>query len=257
MIEKGSVPFYILLYVPFYKCKLMAISNRLMKNGVVMLSVFLLADNLALVQDSNAGDLSPEQREAMQQVQSSEALVQQYQIDQQLLQLDRQKLRDRKEQGANAQALNSLQQTMDAAQARLNADFDRLYFLHQSPHFMQQEMMGYQLLDATDKRKRLQQQQAQHLAQKKQDLRKREEQKSQQQALLVQQQQMIIAQQQSFLAAEQQTAAQQSQNQINQNSGWDWGWGGIFPWWPGYGNTVTSSGKKPLPNRPQIRPPAR
>lgn len=230
--------------------------TRLLLNDAVLLVIFLLAVDPALAQGSNSGKVSAQQREAIEQAQSSDALDQQYQIDQQLLQLYRQKLRDGKAQGADVQTLHALRQTVDAAQARLNADFDRVSNLHQSSQFMQGEALGYHLLHAADQRKRLQQQQAQRLAQEKEEkekLRQREAQKQQQQALLVQQQQLLITQQQNLLAAE-----QQNQNQAYLNGGYYYPDFGVWPmevsgWWRRRGNTVISSGKKLLPNRPGAR----
>ncbi len=234
----------------------MSHATRLLLNDAVLLAIFLLAVDPVLAQGSNSGEVSAQQREAMQQAQSSDAMDQQYQIDQQLLQLDRQKLRDGKAQGADAQTLHALQQTVDAAQAKLNTDFDRVSNLHQSSQFMQQEVLGYHLLHAADRRKRLQQEQAQRLAQEKEHketLREREAQKLQQQALLVQQQQLLIAQQQNLLAAE-----QQNQNQTYLNGGYLYsdfsGWPMDAPgWWRRRGHPRISSGKKPLPNRPSAR----
>lgn len=228
----------------------MGVATRLLINTAVLLSVFLPADDLALAQNSNSGEVSAQQREAIRQAQFSDALDQQYQIDQQLLQLDRQKLRDGKVQGADVQTLHALQQTVDTAQATRDADFDRLSNLHQSSQFTQQEALGYHLLHAADQRKRLQQLQEQRLAQEKEEkekLRRREAEKLQQQALLVQQQQLIIAQQQNLLAAE-----QQNQNQAYQNGGgYLYSDFGGWPmdasrWWRLGVNSVNFAGKKPL-----------
>lgn len=230
----------------------MGVATRLLINATVLLSVFLLADDLALAQGSNSEQVSAQQREAIRQAQSSDTLDQQYQVDQQLLQLDRQKLRDGKAQGADVQTLHALQQTADVAQARLDADFDRLSNLHQSSQFIKQEALGYHLLQSADQRKRVQRLQEQRLAQEKEEkekLRRREAQQSQQQVLLVQQQQLLIAQQQNLLAAE-----QQNQNQAYLNGGYYYPDFGVWPmdvsgWSRRRGNTTISSGKKPLLNR--------
>ncbi len=234
----------------------MGSANRWLKNGAVVLSVFLLADDPSMAQSSNSEIAAVQQRAAIRQAKSSDELDQQYQVDQQLLQLDRQKLRDGKTGGADAQTLHALRQTVDAAQARLDADFNRLSSLHQSPQFIKQEALGYHLLQAADQRKRLQYLQEQRLKQEKQakeKSRRLEEQKSQQQTLLVQQQQLLIAQQQNLLAAEQQT-----QNQAFLNGGYYYPDFGVWPmdvsgWSRRRGNTAISSGKKPVLNRSGVR----
>ena len=202
----------------------------------------------------DAVDLSVEQHAALQQMQSSEALFQQYQIDQQLLRLDRQKLEDGKRRGVGARTLRELRQTVDAAQARLDADSDDMSHQQANPFVQQREMQAERLQPLLEQRQRLQRQQEERLMRKKAREREREQQalaeqhqqQSAQQSLLFQQQ-VLIQQQQNLLTAQQ-----------NQSGGvpyWEDGGGwlmqpiGWTPWW-GQGNIPPYAEPGNGPNRP-------
>jgi hypothetical protein len=217
----------------------------------------------------DAVDLSVGQRTALQQMQSSEALFQQYQIDQQLLRLDRQKLEDGKSRGVDPRTLRELRQTVDAAQARLDADSDDMRNQQANPFVQQGEMQAERLQPLLEQRQRLQRQQEERLMRKKAREREREQQalaeqhqqQSAQQDLLLQQQ-ALIQQQQNLLATQQ-----------NQSGGvpyWEDGGGwlmqpiGWTPWWgqgniPPHAEPRNGSNRPFRPNRPSpiSRPTAR
>lgn len=202
----------------------------------------------------DALDLSTGQRTALQQMQSSEALFQQYQIDQQLLRLDRQKLEDGKSRGVDARTLRELRQTVDAAQARLDADGDDMRNQQANPFVQQGEMQAERLQPLLEQRRQVQRQQEEQLMRKKARERERE-----QQALTEQQQQQSA---QQNLLLQQQALIQQQQNllatQQSQSGGvpyWEDGGGwlmqpiGWTPWW-GQGNIPPYAEPGNGPNRP-------
>lgn len=208
----------------------------------------------AQAQDGDTAGLSAQQRAAIEQMQSNEATFQQYQIDQQLVQLDAQKWRDAKRDGAADSTLRSLQQTLDTARARLTVDGNQLFLQQQSSTVQQNEMLANRILPAMEQRKRSQQQQerrkqAQLQLQEQRALHAQETQERLQQQIL--QQQSMLAQQQNLLAA-QQNSANQNVPYWDAGGGWFPGVLGYAPWWGGHGRGARSSGVPPMSDVPSM-----